>query len=257
MEVAVALLLAFTRIAAMVFTAPILGSRAIDMRYRMLIALVLTVVAYPMLEPGAAETVALSFDTPSDIATAMMSEATIGITLGWGTLIIFSAAQFAGTILGQMSGLQFSDQESMNGDQTSSVGQLFGIVSVAAFVLIDGPEMVVASVLQTFAHLPLGTALASTDLLALMTDLLQQSFLLTLRGVGPAIAAMLVTNLVLGFVCRTFPQINLLGFGLGSNVTVAFLAVFLTLGGCVWLFLDDVEPVIRQIQTTLAGSQVK
>ena len=256
MDEAIAFLLAFTRITALVLTAPILGSKAIDFRYRALIALVLTVVSYPLLDSGAASTSNLSFDQPADVFTAMISEATIGIALGWGTLIIFSAAQFAGSIFGQLAGLQFSDQITSSGEQTSAVGQLFAIVSVAAFALMDGPEMVVASVLQTFAHMPIGTEVASGNMMGLLTDLLQQSFMLTLRGVGPAIAAMLLTQLVLGFVCRTFPQLNLLGFGLGSSVTVMFLSVFLTLSGCVWLFLDDIEPVIRQIQTALSDGVV-
>ena len=119
---------------------------------------------------------------------------------------------------------------------------------------MNGPELVIGSVLRTFHQLPTGTSIAPAGILELLPAILQQSFILSVSGIGPGIAAMLVTSITFGFVCRTFPQMNLTSLALGSNVTIMFLAIFLTLGGCIWLFVDDIGPTLEMIQSALFES---
>ena len=129
---------------------------------------------------------------------------------------------------------------------------MFSILSLAAFALIGGPELVVTATLDTFVNLPIGSSLETSSVSALLVQLLQQSFLLTLRGVAPAVAALMISTLIIGLISRTYPQMNLLGLGLSSNLVVMLLAIFFTLGGCVWLFVDDLNQVIITIQETIA-----
>jgi flagellar biosynthetic protein FliR len=246
-----AFLLMFTRIAAMVFTAPILGSKAVCVKHRVLISLVLAAVSFSAFP----QTDVARTEVDLDLVTPILSEISIGVSLGLGTLIIFSAAQMAGNILGQLAGLQFFDQlDPSTGGNTSPIGQLFGLTSLAAFALMNGPDLVIGSVLQTFQQLPLGSSIRSANLLELLPELLQQSFILAVSGVGPGIAAMLATSIAFGFVCRSYPQMNLTSLAMGSNVVVMFLAIFLTLGGCIWLFVDDLGPSLQMIQSYLTES---
>ena len=81
--------------------------------------------------------------------------------------------------------------------------------------------------------------------------LLTQSFTLMLKAVGPAVVALLISTAVLGMVSKSIPQLNIFNVGLSSNMVVMFLAVFLTLGGCLWLFVNDVEQTTTIIQQSL------
>ena len=234
----------------MVFTAPIFGSKAVNVKHRLLLAAILSAVSFSAL-PATAPAIALDFD----LVVPLASEIAIGVSLGLGSLIIFSTAQMAGGILGQLSGMQFFDQlDPVSGGQNSAVGQLFGLTSLATFALMNGPEMVVGAVLQTFSTLPAGMSFDEQNLLMLLPQILQQSFVLAISGVGPGIAAIMITSITFGFVCRSYPQMNLTSLALGSNVFIMFLAIMLTLGGCVWLFLDDLGPTLDQISTFIAGS---
>lgn len=237
----------------MIFTAPILGSQAVSVQRKLLLSIVLAIVSYSSMP---AELISRA-DIPLDasILAPAVAEATIGISLGLGTLIIFSAAQIAGNAIGQMAGLQFFDQlDPTTGGTSSPVGQLFGLTSLATFALMSGPDLVVGSVLQTFQQLPTGLSLDGDYALNLLPEILQQSFILAISGVGPGIAAILSTSLAFGFVCRTFPQMNLTSLALGSNVVMMYLAIFLTLGGCIWLFMEDLTPTLQRIQSTLTQS---
>ena len=247
-------LLALTRISAAVMTAPVLGSRTVPIRFRLVLALLLTMASLPLI--GAGDLAVSATDGQLDYASIFLSEITIGAMLGFGVLIVFSAAQIAGTVIGQMAGIQIvGNLDPQSGESTSSVSQLFGILSLAAFALIGGPELVITATLDTFASVPIGTSLQATSVFSLLGDLLQQSFLLTLRGVAPAVAALMISTLVIGLISRTYPQMNLLGLGLSSNLLVMFLAIFFTLGGCVWLFVDDLEQIMALIQDSISPPQ--
>lgn len=244
-----AFFLIFVRVLAMVFTAPILGSKAVAVQHRILLALVLTFVSFSSMPSEA-----IMADVPLDasIVAPAAAEATIGVSLGLGTLIIFSAAQMAGNIIGQLAGLQFFDQlDPTTGGTSSPVGQLFGLTSLATFALMSGPDLVIGSVLQSFQQLPTGIPIDREHILDLLPQILQQSFVLAISGVGPGVAAILSTSIAFGFVCRTFPQMNLTSLALGSNVVIMYLAIFLTMGGCIWLFMDDLVPTLESIRTML------
>ena len=247
-------ILVFVRIFAVTMTAPILGSRSVGLKTRVAIAVMLMMLAMPLVHVPA------NLTTDTLIGSACLpfifSEAAIGITLGLGVTIMFSAANAAGTVIGQMTGLQLG--EAGGGVSQSPVGRFFHIVSIAAFALIGGPALVVTAMLDTFIQIPLTTTLDQGPIIAMVTDLLQQSFMLTLRAIGPVLVALFVSNIVIGLISRTYPQMNLLGLGLGSNLVVMFMAVFLSLGGTVWLFVDDIEATIdfvnHGVQEAIAGA---
>ena len=247
-------ILVFVRILAVTMTAPILGSRIVGLRTRLAIAAMLMMLAMPLVHVPAELTMQTSAPGTAQWLPFIFSEAAIGITLGLGVTIIFSAASAAGAAIGQMTGLQLG--ETGGGDLQSPVSRFFHIVSIAAFALMGGPALVVTGLLDTFIQIPLTTTLADVPMVSMATELLQQSFMLTLRAIGPVMIALFAANIVIGLLSRTYPQMNLLGLGLGSNLVVMFLAVFLSLGGTVWLFVDDIEPTIEFLQEGLHEAAV-
>ncbi len=243
-------LLAMARITAAVITAPVLGSRTVPIRFRVVLAILLTLTTIPLID--SADVASRLAAGNVDFASMLLSEITIGAMLGFGVLIVFSAAQVAGTVIGQMAGIQIAGSlDPQTGESTQPVSQLFGILSLATFALIGGPELVITATLDTFANVPIGKSLQTSSVFPLLGELLQQSFILTLRGVAPAVAALMISTLVIGLISRTYPQMNLLGLGLSSNLLVMFLAIFFTLGGCVWLFVDDLHQIMAMIQDSI------
>ena len=163
----------------------------------------------------------------------------------------------AGTVISQMAAMQIGDGNDTLGGAGSPVSKLLGVLSIAAFVLMGGPEQVVGATIDTFVAVPVGTSLQTAGLIDLAVELLRQSFMLTLRGVAPAVGAILITTFVVGLISRNYPQINLLNMGLTSNLCVMILSLSFTLGGCVWLFADDFHQVVSTIQNAMVASDDK
>lgn len=248
MALATGALLVFVRILSSILTAPLLSHARVPMMIRVGLAGLLTLVSVPIL---------LQHETflkvsELDLFSAMINELLIGATIGLGVTILISAAQVAGQIIGQLAGINLTD--SIGGENAQVGGVMagfFNMLSLAVFALMGGPEMMVTAVLDTFYQVPLGQQVAQSELLELIGVLLGQSLSLAVRAVGPAVAALLITTLTLGFINRTMPQLNMLQFGLNANLVVLWLAVFLTLGGCVWLFVDDIQSAVEHVRTSL------
>jgi len=255
-------LLVFVRIFSVTMTAPILGSNAVAFRTRLAVAMAMLLLVMPLIQVpqdllgngidvtnGAGEGSLLA----GRLFQLALGEATIGLALGLSVSIMFGAAAAAGTVVSQMAGMNIGDQPASDPVSGGSgpLARLFSVLSLAAFAVIGGPAIVMSAVADTFVHLPLGTQLATVALPELMGELLQQSFMLTLRAVGPVVVCLLVSNIVIGIISRTYPQMNLLGMGLTSNMVVMMGAVFLTVGGTVWLFVNDVKPTLDWTQQHL------
>jgi len=159
--------LALVRIASMVLTAPVLGHRSIPFRFKAILALLLTTVTFPLINQ--------------------------------------STAQMTGTIMSQMAAMQIGNGSDTLGGAGSPVSKLLAVLSIAAFVLMGGPEQVVGATINTFVAVPVGTPLQTAGLIDLMIELLRQSFLLTLRGVAPAVAAIMVSTFAIGLISRNYP----------------------------------------------------
>jgi len=112
-----------------------------------------------------------------------------------------------GTIMSQMAAMQIGNGSDTLGGAGSPVSKLLAVLSIAAFVLMGGPEQVVGATINTFVAVPVGTPLQTAGLIDLMIELLRQSFLLTLRGVAPAVAAIMVSTFAIGLISRNYPQI--------------------------------------------------
>ena len=247
MSWAITILWVWIRISAAMFAAPVLGSRHWSMTWRMLLSGLLAILVCPLAPPATLP------PTASTIIGGVLSEALIGGVLGIGVLTIVSAAEMTGTIIGRMAGLQLDIASfgEMAGQGTTS--RLYAWVSIVAFILIGGPELVLGSVLETFRALPAGTTIDPRQILDLLNTLVHRSLDLALRAAGPAIVSILLATVVIGMIARTVPQINVLQIGLTSNLIVMLLALFLTLGGCVWLFIDDLPATLQGIVDALGA----
>jgi flagellar biosynthesis protein FliR len=251
-------LLTFVRTASILLTAPIFGSRHVPLKTRLLLAGFVSIAVSPLVPVSPAESQLFSQSITISQLTAIMpvvfSEIVVGIMLGLGVLILVATAKTAGMVMGQLAGMQWTtDADTESAEPISAISQLFGILSIAVFVLIGGPELLVSALIESYHRLPRGTSFAVDRIPFLLAELLQQSFLLTLRGVAPAVAALLISTITIGMLSRAYPFMNMLGVGFNSNQFIFLLAVCLTMGGSVWFFVGDVDGWLQMVQQRLGA----
>lgn len=239
--------LVLARTGALLMTAPIFGLHAVPRRVRALLALTVSLLVTPMC---------ISTTPPVDhlpaFACMLVNEVIVGLLFGLGVTILFSGIQVAGQIVSQMSGLSLADVFNPAIEEDGSVfSQLFYFLMLAVFVAIGGHCIVLEAILEAFAFFPPGHAALGKDVVEVVVNVLTQSFVLGIRAAAPLLIALFLSNLVLGLISRTLPQINVIvvGFGINSLLTLGMLV--LSLGAAALMFQEPAIELLHRIGDAL------
>jgi flagellar biosynthesis protein FliR len=249
----VVFMLVLSRVSAVVMTAPVTGAHSIPMRIRAMLALALALLVTPLVRSA-------DFSTPTSLAQMgllVANEVFVGIALGFGVKILFSALQLAGQMIAQTGGMQMANFADPNsGAQISVFSQMFDTVLVIVFVLMNGPSMILAAMIETFQTMPAGEAHMSLDVAPLLSLLAGETFSMAVRAGAPSVIAILVAILMTGLISRTLPQLNLLQIGFSINILILLFALAISLSGGIWIVSEHFESTIQTLRETIAPPAV-
>ncbi|HEX5126639.1 MAG TPA: flagellar biosynthetic protein FliR [Rhodocyclaceae bacterium] len=213
------------RVLALMSTAPVFNDLGVPRRIRLVIGIAITVAiaqvlpASTMVEPG----------SYVGIAT-FIQQILIGTGMGMSMRVVFSALDVAGSIIGLEMGLSFAtffDPQSQG--QTSVVAQLMTLLATLIFLALNGHLLLLDVLVRSFEWLPISShVLAAKGWQVLVHGggiMFAAGLLISL----PIVAALLITNIALGILTRSAPQLNLfsLGFPITSTVGIVLLLVSL------------------------------
>lgn len=213
------------RIGALIATAPILGDASVPRTVRIGLAVLVTFVVAPGVA-AVPDASILSGDGFMLIARQLL----IGAAMGFSMRLAFAAVEYAGDLIGLQMGLGYAtliDPET--NDQTPMIGSLLRYFASLAFLVANGPLLMIAGISESFHTLPLagdGTMFEDWKMLALQGSAI---FGLALHLALPVIAALLVTNIALGVMTRAAPQLNLFSIGFPITITVGLVVLVASL----------------------------
>lgn len=223
----------FVRIAALVSTAPILGDPSVPRRIRIGLAVFVTIIVAPTLDE--VPRVAL---LSGDGFLLIGRQLVIGAAMGFSIQLAFAAIEYAGDLIGLQMGLGFATiVNPETNDQSPLIGGLLRYFAMLAFLVANGPLMMIAGVSESFHSMPIAGSAGLLDDWKMLVMAGGTIFGLALHMALPVIAALLVTNVALGVMTRAAPQLNL--FSIGFPITIAVGLVVLAGSLPVVLALSD------------------
>jgi flagellar biosynthetic protein FliR len=214
------------RIAGMMIWAPLLGSAQIPRRVKAMIAIVLAASITPTLSVNVAIP-----QEPWTLAVAIGGEIAFGSAVGLILSLVFVATQWAGEIVGQQMGLNLG--QTLNpqyGGGGTVVGDLYFFLSLLIFLAIGGHMALVKGVFDSFSALPLLGVSSTKPLLDTITSVFQSATVLTLQLAAPMLVTMLLVDLVLGFVGKSVPQLNIMTAGVSVRALVGMIVLIVGIG---------------------------
>jgi flagellar biosynthesis protein FliR len=242
--------LVLARTSTLLMTAPIFGSQGVPRHVRAFIAVAISLLVTPVY----LGTTLPPIEQIADYGHLLANEALTGLLLGLSVNIMFSGIQVAGQIVSQMSGLSIASVFDPAFEEDASVfSQLFYFLTMAVFVAVGGHRLVTEALLDTFAAAPPGHASLGHSFVEVLTNVATQSFALGIRAAAPLLTALLLSNIVLGLVSRTLPQINVIAVGFGINALLALGVLFLSIGAAAWTFQEPTLEVLHAVGRAIAG----
>jgi flagellar biosynthetic protein FliR len=215
----------FLRVLAVFTAAPIFSSRAIPVRARIALALLIAFAAQPSLPSQ----VAIDLNSAETLG-AVVQQVGIGLTIGFVVRLVFSAFELAGDVVGFQMGLNFASFfDPTSNAQTSATARFYGYMASLLFVVLNGHIMVLMAVIRSFEVFPVNQnfleALSLMKLYSLGGELFASGFWIAL----PVVGMLMFANLALGVVSRVAPQMNIFSIGFPITLTVGLVGMAVTL----------------------------
>ena len=213
------------RIGAMFAAAPVFGSRQIPMRWRAMLAVMVTWIVTPVLPPPPV------VETFSHEALLIaLQQIAIGVLIGFILQMVFSALVFGGQVVAYSMGLGFASMmDPQNGVQVPVVSQYYLILATLAFLLLNGHLILIEVVVDSFRTLPVAADGLTRNGLWDIASWGGRIFAAGLLMALPAVTALLLVNLGMGIVARAAPQLNIFAVGFPMAMLIGFLLMWVTL----------------------------
>jgi len=222
----VAFVLIFMRMTGIFLTAPLFASKNINAGTKAAWILLITFLVFPIVDykPAALPVMGLPF------SIAVIRELLVGFCIGMGATLLLTGIQLAGQIIDIQMGLGMVNIiDPTTSTQISVMGQYFYLVALLVMMSVDGHHLLLRGVVDSFSSIPLGQAHFSVPLGTKMMDLFSGIFFTAFRVGAPVIGALFITNMALGVVARTVPQMNVFIVGMPLNLAVGFMIAALSM----------------------------
>jgi len=238
--------LVLSRIGGIFLVAPILSSSAVPRQVRVMLVLGLTAVVYP--------TIPIRFEAPVSLdlyalGPVIVRESLIGIVVGLIALLPFAAVQLAGLMMGQQVGLAFAQIVNPAADiEGDALGQFLFHLAMAAFLVFGGLEALVDAIVRSFALVPIGgfgpRQLPVEELAGLFSAGMNLAFRLSM----PVLVIIFIENIVVGFITKTLPQMNVMSFGFPVRILLGLVVLIASMGFVARMIESDVTGSIDRVQ---------
>lgn len=237
------------RVGGFVMAAPLLGTRAVPARIRMVLAVALTAVIAPILPPLPAYA---ALDPQWLLTTAQ--QVCIGVALGLAVRMAFLVLELSGQIIAMQMGLGFAAMvDPQNGTQVPVVGQFYVVVATLLFLAVDGHLALVDLLARSFTLLPVGTGGLDVARIGEISQWAGWLFAQAVVISSPAVVALLGVNVAFGIMTRAAPQLNVFAVGFPVTILVGVGIILLALPAFIEILTGTFTQAFALAEGLLSG----
>ncbi|MCI1882369.1 MAG: flagellar type III secretion system protein FliR [Sporolactobacillus sp.] len=227
-------ILILVRISCFLATMPIFSYRTVPATVRIGLAVSLSLLVDVVLFKD--QTLA----TGGTFVLLVLKEALIGLTMGFAAGILTYGVQFAGSLIDLQMGFALANVISPDNGSTAPLsGQLLFTLQMMFFLGVDAHHMLISGLLQSFTLFPLNrlaVQIASGQTVEFVTKLTAQLFIIGLQLAIPLVGCLFLTDVAIGIVARTVPQVNVFVVGLPLKIMVGFVILIILFPAILVLF---------------------
>ena len=224
------------RISALMITAPIFSLSAFNTRMRILLALVLAWLVYPLY------TWPVIDPTSAQGLMEVFNQIMIGATMGLILQIVVAAVVVAGQSIAAAMGLSMANMIDPNMGNVPVISQLLIVMSTLIFVGFGGHAILLGLILESFNSLPIGTDILNQAVYGRVLQWSSMMFLGAVLMALPVMVSLLFINVGLGIVTRAAPSLNIFAVGFPAMIMAGLVILIISLdsiGGRIeWLWVQ-------------------
>ncbi|HWR43152.1 flagellar biosynthetic protein FliR [Sporomusa sp.] len=219
-------LLIFARISGIFSSAPIFGARNVPLTVKAGLSLIISYILLPLLiRPDF-----ISPDALLPYVVLVIGEFLLGLILGFACSFIFYGIQMAGSLLDTQIGFGIVNVlDPQFGQQVPLVGNFKYILALLVFLASNGHHLFLSAVFHSFKLIPVTLGVFRPDMANIAVDMVTGIFIIALKISLPVLVSLLLTDVALGILARTMPQMNIFVVGVPGKIIVGIFVLSLAL----------------------------
>jgi flagellar biosynthetic protein FliR len=216
--------LALVRATAWLFAAPPFNTRMVPTTVKVGIAAALALAAIPHVS-----TAGLADMSTAEFLGALVTQAMIGLALGFLTVVLVNAIQAAGALVDLFAGFQLAAiMDPVNNASVAVFGRFYELLAVTLLFMTNAYLLLVNGWYRSFEVIP-AHGLALEDIANLFTKNLGQFVIAAVEVAGPVLGCLFLAELLLGVLSKAAPQLNIFALAFPLRVIIALIVVGLAI----------------------------
>ncbi len=233
--------LIFGRVGVMMMILPALGETMVPQRLRLVFALSVSIVLYPVVSNALPALPA----TLSGIIWLLISEMIVGAAIGLTIRLSMSALQVAGTAIAFQTGLAFAQNvDPTQGTQSAIFATFMSMTAVTLIFLTDLHHLMLGAVGESYTLFRPGNILPIGDFSETAVTTVARSFTVAIKIAAPFLAFGLIFYAGIGVLSRLMPQVQIFFVVMPLNIWIGFVLFALLLGAGITLFLAHFKSIV-------------
>lgn len=238
----------FIRVSSLFLVLPVISSRYVPARIRLLLSVVVTASIAPVIKP-------IAFVDPISFAGLLMiaKQVLIGISMGFIFVMVLEAFIIGAQVIAMQSGLGFATLINPNGGgSVPLVSQFYLMLGSFLFIVLNGHLAVIEMLAQSFQTMPVDSPFDLTQLwriVAFMGWTFQAAVYISL----PIIISLLVINVAFAILTRAAPQLNIFAIGFPITLSLGLILVYINLSGYAYHFNIGLSKAFQLVATLSGG----
>jgi flagellar biosynthetic protein FliR len=224
-EIAI-LLSILLRLSIILFMLPIFSSAGVPTAVKVLIVLSFSIMLFPVIKQNVQP---LPLE-PTPLVAVIVGEMIYGILFALSMLLVISAFQLAGELIGFVMGFGFSQTaDPQTGARFTVLSVWTQLIAVLVFLSINGHHMVLKILVESFKTIPIGSFALDSGLFTRVILLAGMLFVVAIKLAAPVLTVLIITQIGLGLMSKFAPQINILATSFPLTIALGVLFFGLTL----------------------------
>ncbi|MFQ5508686.1 MAG: flagellar biosynthetic protein FliR [Leptospirillia bacterium] len=209
------------RVGAIIGTMPLLGEQTVPRQVKVLTALLLAFLLFPMVRGGFIDRIP---ENPLAWVPALGLEMLLGGVIGFTVRLITTAFEFAGEVIGFTMGLSLAQAvDPQTQLQVPLIGQFLTVMTFLVFLSINAHHILLGALVDSFSWLPPFTMQVTENFADLMINLVFEVFRTGLQIAAPILIALLLANAGLGIISRAVPQMHVMLVAMPLTITLGIV----------------------------------
>lgn len=231
-------LMVFARLGSAFVMMPSIGESFLSPRTRLTLALLISLVVAPVVEPSIPDLP----DAFGDMIGFLFIEILIGLFIGTATRMLFMALAVTGSFYSFMSGLASAFMfNPLMADQGSLLSVFLSLVGLLLIFATDTHHLLIRTAVESYVLFEPGVYPMVGDMADVVAQTVNDSFRLGLQLAAPIIVVAILFYVLLGLLARLMPQMQVFFIAMPLQIMLGLFLLMTTLSGMMMWFLQEYQ----------------